>query len=151
MSTKAQLTASNDANVRNKLPKVLKVELADDIAGVINELFGFAADKDADQVFTVKNSNFTYLIHVRKSGNKVHLTGNFTNISGNTLYNAKVFEIAAGEFLPASLLPSYGTAVKVSNGTIITMKALNTGIFCAESIGFNTGAWNFSITYNVAN
>lgn len=80
--TLAEITALINAKIRNKTPKVLKVEHADVEQEIANIIFSETIKEDIlSQTITSAFANILYSLTFKKIGNLVFVTGNITNIA----------------------------------------------------------------------
>lgn len=98
MATLTTLTALINSKIRNKTPKVLKVEHADVEQAIVNELYSATVRESyngsgltnvlnltAPNLTTVGNTpNLSYTLDISKTGNKVFVNGFITHRANNT-------------------------------------------------------------------
>lgn len=102
----AAITAFIDAKIRNKTPKVIKIEHADVDQAIVNILFSeIKQENNASHTITTPNgSGITYDLKFKKVGNIVYLTGRIQNNTGSTLTNYDAINITNTEYLPKQSL-----------------------------------------------
>lgn len=151
MSTKAQQDALIESNIRENPVKITKTKHAEVEQSLSDEMFNYVYDNAGNQTVTTAVEQFLYTARFRKTGNKVVLTGEFENVSGNGIVpGAVIFRLKAGELFPVANETSVGMAAKFSNGNAVRVKIVGDAMRCVDLVTFHDGKYDFSITYTVA-
>ncbi len=132
MGLKATLTALINANIRNKTPKVIKVEHADVEQALLNEIYPTPVSETsaADGNFHHEYANVTYDITSWKQGRLATAIVEFKN-DGTTANNVVLATIVNSEFIPNGIYKFHITA---TNGASATIQVSSAGIRLLNSM-----------------
>lgn len=137
MGLKAIITQQIDDDIRNKTPKVVKVEHADVEQAILDNGYDSGLDTQITQTYTTKSGTvITYTLLITKSHGIVHLNIKFKNTSASNVSNGTpVFTwklLFAGQnnpFIPKAGFAPIANAFDSANTLYVTkVKVDDTGM-----------------------
>lgn len=125
--TLATITALINSKIRNKTPKVLKVEHADVEQAIVDEMYSTDVYNDGvsplNDIINKLNPDIYININIEKSANKVFIRGFIFNESTQTFFYNDFAEIVNADYFPKfGLWHIINTCAETSNTAPLIIK-----------------------------